>query len=117
MSNYNYIKKYRKIVREREKRVVVTAPPTDAPFLTTEQAAARLGIAVKTLERWVYQGIIPKPRRWGKRPGRRICKAPFRRSFVETIRQAIIIRTSTPGMTKDIEAFRKLCHKMALGLR
>ncbi len=103
-------------IREREKREVRTAEISKQPFLTREEAAARLGISPATLLNWIYRGMIPKPKKWGRQPRKRLSKRPFRRAFVEAVREAIIIRNSNPEY-RTLAAFKKLCHKMAWGYR
>ncbi len=111
-------KRYRRNVRLRERRGIMTALPSDAPFLTFDEAAARLGVVADTLFGWIKSGIVPRPRRMRPRSGHRYPKRPFRRAYVEAVRNALVVRASTPGQTKDMmDEFKKLCWKMAWGCR
>ena len=92
---------------------VTLAPIPDKPFLTKEETAACLGITVSTLDDWVKGGVIPKPRKWGHRPAR---GKIFRRSYVDGLKDCIIIRNSTT-VYYTLEEFGKLAKKRLLGLR
>lgn len=89
------------------------APIPDKPFLTKEEAAACLSMTVSTLDDWVKNNVIPKPRKWGHRPAR---GKIFRRSYIEGLRDCIIIRNSTT-VYHTLEEFGKLAKKRLLGVR
>ena len=91
----------------------ILAPIPDKPFLTKEEAAACLGISVNTLHDWVVEKVIPKPRKWGHRPAR---GKIFRRSYIEGLKDLIIIRNSTT-VYYTLEEFGKLAKKRLLGIR
>lgn len=83
----------------------------DHPFLTVGEAAGRLGISSRTLYVWVQETVIPRPRQWGKASAR-----PFRREFVEELRDRLIVRNSCLGYWAH-EDFRRLGWRYLFGIR
>ena|SRR3972149_83712 len=98
-------------IRNKERVEKKTTEASDQEFVTIHDAAARLGITVKTLYEWIATGIVPTPRKY-----RTSSKRPFRSSYVERLRALIIIRNSTVGMN-SLKAFGNMCRKQLLGLR
>jgi excisionase family DNA binding protein len=99
-------------IREKEKVLRVTSEDTGKPFLTTEEAAARLGIKPRTLRDWIDEGAIPRPLKYGRHYVRR----PFRRTYIERLRDCLIIRNSTTEY-RSLESLKKLVWKAIWGLR
>lgn len=100
-------------LRKNSKIEKKTAELTDAGWLSTREAAARCGVTVGTLERWIFRKVIPKPRKYGNGS---VSKRPFRRKYVELLRNFIIIRNSSVGYS-TLKSFKKLTWKKLFGVR
>lgn len=106
-------------IRMKSRREVILSENTGTPWLTLEEAAARVGLSPFTLRDWVTNGIIPKPLRWRTRSGksfRRPNKYVFRRAYVETMLQLMIIRTNS-GQPETQQFTRNLMWTPLFGLR
>lgn len=108
------IARYKYYIRLRERNCRQVAELPDKPWLTVDEAAAGLGISPKNLTDWVRGGVIPRPRKWDK-CARKRNRPIFRRTFVEAIRDALIIWRSTPGYR--LRDFQKSAWKMSWGYR
>lgn len=99
-------------IRNKARREVVLAENTGTPWLTLAEAAARVGLSPFTLRNWIVEGWIPKPLKWARRPA----KKKFRREYVETLRQLMIIRAST-NLYRSEQSLRNLMWTPLFGLR
>jgi predicted DNA-binding transcriptional regulator AlpA len=105
-------KHYKDHIRVKARREVILAENTGTPWLTLEEAAARVGLSPHTLRDWVSEGWIPKPLKWLRRP----VKKKFRRAYVETMLQLMIIRAST-NLYRSEQSVRNLMWTPLFGLR
>lgn len=103
---------YKDNLRAKSRREVVIAENTGTPWLTLAEAAARVGLSPYTLRNWIVAGWIPKPLKWSRRP----VKKKFRRAYVETLLQLMIIRAST-NQYRDEQLIRNLMWMPLFGLR
>lgn len=69
------------------------------PIETTQQLASRLGVAVRTIDRWRTLGLRW---RWKKLPGRRTCSVVFPRSALQTFAQR------NPGRIEEASRFTRV---------
>lgn len=99
-------------MRQKARREVILAENTGTPWLTLEEAAARVGLSPFTLRNWIKEGVIPKPLKWSRRPA----KKKFRRSYVEALLQLMIVRASTVQYNAK-QSIRNLMWKPLFGLR
>ena len=103
---------FKDVILAKEKREVIIAEDTGEPWLTLDQASARVGLTPRTLKEWVVSGVIPKPLKWSN-PRR---KKKFRREYVERLRNLMIIRASTAQYRSE-QSVRNLCWKQLFGVR
>lgn len=106
-------------IRLKARREVILAENTGTPWLTIEEAAARVGLSPFTLRNWIVDGVIPKPLKWpsaNRKSFRRPDKKMFRRSYVETMLQLMIIRTNS-GQRPTEQFTRNLMWTPLFGLR
>jgi excisionase family DNA binding protein len=101
-------------IRNQEKNPKPTSEFIDKPYLTYEEAAARLGLSPATLKDWIWQKVIPKPKRQGLYGFERK-KAIFKNKYVEILRDLLIVRRSTTWTSKA--ELRKMCQKQLFGHR
>lgn len=106
-----WIKALKEKIRRNSRVDRPAAMPVDRPFLSVEEAAGRLGVSPRTLYAWIQGGVIPKPRKWGK-----ASTHPFRKEFVEALRDRLIVRNSSLGYWER-EDLRRLGWRYLFGVR
>ena len=106
------VKHFKDVLRVKEKREVILAEDTGEPWLTLEQAAARVGMAPRTLQKWIVIGVIPKPLKWSNPR----VKKKLRREYVERLHDLMIIRASTTQYRSE-QSVRNLCWSALFGFR
>lgn len=111
MGDESWVKALKEKIRRNNRIEKPMGMPVERPFLTVDEAAGRLGVSERTLYSWVQGGVIPKPRRWGKASTR-----PFRKEYVEALRDRLIVRNSSLGYWER-EGLRRLGWRHLFGVR
>jgi len=111
MGDESWVKALKEKIRRNGRVMKPPGEEVNRPFLSVDEAAGRLGVSGRTLYSWVQGGVIPKPRRWGKGLIR-----PFRREYVEALRDRLIVRNSSLGYWAH-EDLRRLGWRQLFGVR
>lgn len=111
MKTESWVKALREKIRRNGQIAKPAAETVDRPFLSVGEASRKLGVSTRTLYTWIQEGVIPKPRRWGKASTR-----PFRKEYVQALRDQLIVRNSSLGYWEH-EDLRRLGWRQLFGVR